>query len=98
MRGVAYSIGERELLMKMHQQGKSLEALSLESGVARPVLSRWWLRYCQEGRAALGGGGGGAVRVSFVWWWRYCKKGGGGLNPRSRRPHRLTGLLGEEVE
>lgn len=53
MRGVAYSIGERELLMKMHRQGKSLAALSRETGVARPVLSRWWLRYCQEGRAGL---------------------------------------------
>jgi len=53
MRGVAYSIGERELLMKMHRQGKSLEALSRETGVARPVLSRWWVRYCQEGRAGL---------------------------------------------
>jgi len=53
MRGVAYSIGERELLMKMHQQGKSLATLSRETGVARPVLSRWWLRYCQEGRAGL---------------------------------------------
>jgi transposase InsO family protein len=53
MRGVAYSIGERELLMKMHRQGNSLEALSRETGVARPVLSRWWLRYCQEGRAGL---------------------------------------------
>ncbi len=53
MRGVAYSVGERELLMKMHQQGKSLATLSRETGVARPVLSRWWLRYCQEGRAGL---------------------------------------------
>lgn len=50
MRGVACPIGERELLMKMHRQGKSLESLSRESGIARPVLSRWWLRYCQEGR------------------------------------------------
>ncbi len=40
MRGVAYSVRERELLMRMHQQGKSLSALSRETGVARPVLSR----------------------------------------------------------
>lgn len=53
MRGVAYSIGERELLLKMHQQGKSLSALSRETGVARPVLSRWWVHFQKEGRAGL---------------------------------------------
>lgn len=53
MRGVAYSPAERELLMKMHQQGKSLSVLSRETGIARPVLSRWWMRYQREGRAGL---------------------------------------------
>src|SRR5579862_2644488 len=53
MRGVAYSIGERELLMRMHQQGKSLSALSRETGIARPVLSRWWVRFQKGGRAGL---------------------------------------------
>jgi transposase InsO family protein len=53
MRGVAYSLAERELLMKMHQQGKSLSMLSRDTGIARPVLSRWWMRYQQQGRAGL---------------------------------------------
>lgn len=53
MRGVAYGVGERELLMRMHQQGKSLSVLSRETGIARPVLSRWWGRYQKQGRAGL---------------------------------------------
>jgi transposase InsO family protein len=53
MRGVAYSLAERELLMKMHQQGKSLSMLSRDTGIASPVLSRWWMRYQQQGRAGL---------------------------------------------
>ena len=53
MRGVAYSIRERELLMRMHEKGKSLSALSRETGIARSLLSRWWRRYQQEGRAGL---------------------------------------------
>lgn len=53
MRGVAYGVGERELLMRMHQQGKSLSVLSRETGIARPVLSRWWVRYQKQGRAGL---------------------------------------------
>ncbi len=53
MRGVAYSLAERELLMRMHQQGKSLSVLSRETGIARPVLSRWWMRYQEQGRAGL---------------------------------------------
>ena len=53
MLGVAYGFAERELLMKMHQQGKSLAVLSRETGMARPVLSRWWTRYQQQGRAGL---------------------------------------------
>jgi protein-S-isoprenylcysteine O-methyltransferase Ste14 len=53
MRGVAYPLGERELLMRMHEQGVSLSALSRKSGIAREVLSRWWLRYKEQGRAGL---------------------------------------------
>src|SRR6266496_1299496 len=53
MRGVAYSLAERELLMRMHQQGKSLSVLSRETGIARAVLSRWWMRYQEQGRAGL---------------------------------------------
>ena len=53
MRGVAYGVAERELLMKMHRQGKSLAVLSRETGIARPVLARWWMRYQQQGRAGL---------------------------------------------
>jgi len=53
MRGVAYSLAERELLMRMHQQGKPLSVLSRETGIARPVLSRWWMRYQEQGRAGL---------------------------------------------
>jgi transposase InsO family protein len=53
MRGVAYGVAERELLMKMHEQGKSLSGLSRETGIARPVLSRWWMRYQERGRAGL---------------------------------------------
>jgi transposase-like protein len=53
MRGVAYSLAERELLMRMHQKGKSLSVLSRETGIARPMLSRWWMRYQEQGRAGL---------------------------------------------
>jgi transposase InsO family protein len=53
MRGVAYAVGERELLMKLHQQGVSLSAISRQTGVSREVLSRWWVRYQGEGRAGL---------------------------------------------
>jgi len=53
MRGVAYAIGERELLMKLHAQGVSLSALSRQTGLPREVLSRWWIRYQREGRAGL---------------------------------------------
>lgn len=41
MRGVAYGIGERVLLMKLHKQGRSLSALSRETGVPRQILSGW---------------------------------------------------------
>jgi transposase InsO family protein len=53
MRGVAYSVRERELLMRMHEKGKSLSELSRETGIARSLLSRWWQRYQREGRAGL---------------------------------------------
>jgi transposase InsO family protein len=53
MRGVAHSVAERELLMKMHKQGKTLSVLSRETGIARPVLSRWWVRYQTLGRTGL---------------------------------------------
>jgi transposase-like protein len=53
MRGVAFPRGERELLMKLHEQGVSLAALSRQTGVRGEVLSRWWMRYQQQGRAGL---------------------------------------------
>lgn len=53
MRGVAYSPEVRVLLMQLHEQGRSLSALSRESSIPRRVLSRWWARYQQEGREGL---------------------------------------------
>jgi transposase len=53
MRGVAYSVAERELLMKFHIQGRSWKVLSAETGIRREVLSRWWNRYQEQGRAGL---------------------------------------------
>jgi transposase InsO family protein len=53
MRGVAYDPVFRAKLMALHQQGVSLEALSDEYGVARPVLSRWWSRYRASDLAGL---------------------------------------------
>ncbi len=53
MRGVAYAIGERELLMRLHEQGVSLSALSRQTGLRRELLSRWWQRFEQLGRAGL---------------------------------------------
>ena len=53
MRGVAYSIGERELLMKLHQQGVSFTTLSQQSGICREVLTRWWGRFLKDGPAGL---------------------------------------------
>jgi transposase InsO family protein len=53
MRGVAYAVGERELLMRQHEQGVSFVALSQQSGVRREQLSRWWRRYQHEGRTGL---------------------------------------------
>lgn len=45
MRGVAYDPVFRAKLMALHQQGVPLTSLSLEFGVAREVLGRWWKRY-----------------------------------------------------
>src|ERR1700722_4939171 len=53
MRGVAHLVQERELLMRMRERGKSLAAISRDTGIARAVLSRWWQRYREQGR---GGG------------------------------------------
>ncbi len=53
MRGKAYLVEERLLLMKLHEQGESLSALSRKTGFAREVLSRWWKRYKKEGREGL---------------------------------------------
>jgi transposase InsO family protein len=53
MRGVAYPVGERELLMRLHAQGMSLSTLSAETGIRREVLSRWWKRCEIAGRAGL---------------------------------------------
>lgn len=62
MRGVAHDPVLRAKLMAQHQEGVPLSVLSEQSGIARPVLSRWWARYLCEDL--------------------------GGLQPRSRRPHR----------
>jgi transposase len=53
MRGVAYSVGERVLFMKLHEQGRSLKTLSRETGVSRQILSGWWKRYRQAGVEGL---------------------------------------------
>ena len=45
MRGVAYDPVFRAKLMALHQQGVPLSTLSLEFGVPREVLGRWWKRY-----------------------------------------------------
>jgi transposase InsO family protein len=53
MRGVAYRPEVRVLLMQLHEQGRSLSALSRETAISRRVLSRWWTRYQQEGGEGL---------------------------------------------
>jgi lambda repressor-like predicted transcriptional regulator len=40
MQRVAYGMGERVLLMKLHKQGRSLKALSCESGIPRQRYQR----------------------------------------------------------
>ncbi len=53
MRGVAYPVGERELLMRLHEQGVSFLALSRQTSIRRELLSRWWRRYQEQGRTGL---------------------------------------------
>jgi transposase InsO family protein len=53
MRGVAYDPVFRAKLMALHQQGLPLTTLSVEYGVAREVLGRWWARYQAGDLAAL---------------------------------------------
>jgi transposase InsO family protein len=48
MRGVAYDAVLRAKLMALHEQGVSLQRLSQAHSIARPVLSRWWARYCER--------------------------------------------------
>lgn len=53
MRGMAYDPVFRAKLMALHQQGVPLTTLSVEYGVAREVLGRWWARYQAGDLAAL---------------------------------------------
>ena len=53
MRGVAHDPVLRAKLMARHQEGVPLSVLSAESGIARPVLSRWWARYRRADVAGL---------------------------------------------
>ena len=48
MRGVAHDPVLRAKLMAQHQEGVPLSVLSEQSGIARPVLSRWWARYQRD--------------------------------------------------
>ena len=53
MRGRAVAIHERAYWMARHEAGESLSALSVESGIRREVLSRWWQRYEAAGLPGL---------------------------------------------
>lgn len=53
MRGVAHDPVLRAKLMAQHQEGVPLSVLSEASGIARPVLSRWWARYQRDDLAGL---------------------------------------------
>jgi transposase InsO family protein len=53
MRGKAVAIEQRAYWMARHEAGESLSALSIASGIAREVLSRWWQRYDAAGLAGL---------------------------------------------
>ena len=53
MRGVAYDPVFRAKLMALHQQGIPLTALSVDFGIAREVLGRWWKRYHATDLAGL---------------------------------------------
>jgi transposase InsO family protein len=45
MRGVAHDPVLRAKLMAQHEEGVPLSVLSERHAIARPVLSRWWVRY-----------------------------------------------------
>jgi transposase InsO family protein len=53
MRGKAVAIHERAYWIARHESGESLRALSVESGIRREVLSRWWQRYAADGLPGL---------------------------------------------
>src|SRR5690348_14416361 len=53
MRGVAHDPVLRTKLMAQHEGGVPLSELSDRSGIARPVLSRWWARYQRDDLAGL---------------------------------------------
>lgn len=53
MKGQAYPIEQRAFLMGLRSQGRSLSSLSLEFGIPRQVLSRWWSRWQADGLKGL---------------------------------------------
>jgi transposase InsO family protein len=53
VRGIAHDPVLRAKLMAQHQEGVPLSVLSDQSGIARPVLSRWWARYQRDDWAGL---------------------------------------------
>jgi transposase InsO family protein len=53
MRGVAHDPVLRAKLMALHEQGVPLSELSARHDIARPVLSRWWVRYQAADLAGL---------------------------------------------
>ena len=53
MRGVAHDPVLRAKLMAQHEEGVPLAVLSARHGIARPVLSRWWVRYQARDLAGL---------------------------------------------
>ena len=53
MRGKSVAIHERAYWMARHEAGESLSTLSVESGIRREVLSRWWQRYKTDGLPGL---------------------------------------------
>lgn len=53
MRGKARAVHERAYWMARHEAGETLSALSVESGIRREVLSRWWQRYVADGLSGL---------------------------------------------
>jgi len=54
VRGVPHDPVLRAKLMAQHEGGIPLAVLSEQSGIARPVLSRWWKRYQVDDVAGLG--------------------------------------------